>query len=203
MTFLEAMQGRFACKLYSEKRIEEEKLLSLLEYGRLTPTSFGLEMWSFHVVENPVMREQLFHACFDQSSVLSAPLSIIVLSRPPSFLHPDGPYVRQRGERFPGSLTDFIEDYRPYYEFLAKEGRLECWSRSQGYLAVANMMTGAAEQGIQSCAIEGFDEKQVLALLGLSSEQWLVSMVIPFGYPSENARPKIRENLAELVVRHQ
>lgn len=203
MTFLEAMQCRFACKLYSDRSVSEEEILSILEYARLTPTSFGLEMWSFHVVENPAMREQLFHACFGQGSVLSAPLSIITLSRPPSFLHPDGPYVKERGERFPGSLSLFVEDYRPYYEFLAKEGRLECWSRSQGYLAVANMMTGAAALGIQSCAIEGFDEAMVLTLLGLKSEEWMVSMVIPFGYPAERERPKIRASLDDLVVRHQ
>lgn len=203
MTFLEAMQGRFACKLYKDKRISEEDLLSILEYGRLTPTSFGLEMWSFHVVENQAMREQLYRACFEQTSVLSAPLSIITLSRPPSFLHPDGPYVKARGRRFPGELSLFVEDYRPYYEFLAAEGRLESWSRSQGYLAVANMMTGAAELGIQSCAIEGFDEEMVLTLLGLKREEWIVSMVIPFGYPGESERPKIRASLEELVVRHQ
>ncbi len=203
MTFLEAMQRRFACKLYSDKKIEEHEILSILEYGRLTPTSFGLEMWSFHVVEKPAMREQLYHSCFDQASVLSAPLSIIILCRPPSFLHPDGPYVKARGIRFPGELSLFVEDYRPYYEFLAGEGRLESWSRSQGYLAVANMMTGAATLGIQSCAIEGFDEEMVLTILGLDREEWTVSMVIPFGYPAEAARPKIRASLDELVVRHR
>ncbi|MDY0288608.1 MAG: NAD(P)H-dependent oxidoreductase [Sphaerochaeta sp.] len=203
MTFLEAMQGRFACKLYSDRKIPEEDLQLILEYGRLTPTSFGLEMWSFHVVENRRMREQLYRACFEQTSVLSAPLSIITLSRPPSYLHPDGAPVKDRGRRFPGELSLFVEDYRPYYEFLAAEGRLESWSRSQGYLAVANMMTGAAALGIQSCAIEGYDEEMVLTLLGLKSEQWIVSMVIPFGYPAEPARPKIRASLEELVVRHQ
>lgn len=203
MTFLEAMQSRFACKLYSDDMIAEKDLLSILEYGRLTPTSFGLELWAFHVVENKQMRKQLYHACFDQESVLTAPVSIITLSRSPSFLHPDGPPVKGRGVRFPGSLHDFVEDYRPYYEFLQEKGRLECWSRSQGYLAVANMMTGAADLGIQSCAIEGFDEDKVLTLLGLSREEWLVSMVIPFGHPAEPPRPKIRASLDELVVRHR
>ncbi len=202
MTFLEAMQNRFACKLYSEKRIAEEDLLSILEYGRLTPTSFGLELWAFHVVESPSLRKELFVACFDQESVLTAPLSIVTLSRTPSYLDPDGEAVRQRGKRFPGSLTEFVEDYRPYYDYLKEKGRLESWSRSQGYLAVANMMTGAAALGIQSCAIEGFDEDKVLSILGLNREDWTVSMVIPFGYPLEPTRPKIRASLEELVVRH-
>jgi nitroreductase len=108
----------------------------------------------------------------------------------------------ERGARFPGSLTDFVEDYRPYYDFLREKGRLESWSRSQGYLAVANMMTGSAALGIQSCAIEGFDEDLVLAILGLDRKDWTVSMVILFGYPAEPTRPKIRASLESLVVRH-
>jgi len=202
MTFLEAMQSRFACKQYSDRKISEEDLLSILEYGRLTPTSFGLELWSFHVVEKPSLRGHLLTACFEQESVLTAPLSIVILCRAQSYLDPDGPCVKQRGSRFPGSLTAFVEDYRPYYDFLRKEDRLECWSRSQGYLAAANMMTGASERGIQSCAIEGFDEDRVLALLGQDRKDWTVSMVIPFGYPAEPARPKIRASLESLVVRH-
>lgn len=202
MNFLQAMQSRFACKRYAQTMITHEDLTSILEYGRLTPTSFGLELWSFHVVQGQGLRQELYHACFDQESVLTAPLSIVILCRPPAFLDPDGPAVHQRGERFPGSLTDFVEDYRPYHEFLKSEGRLESWSRSQGYLAVANMMTGAAALGIQSCAIEGFDEAKVLGLLGLGKEDWLVSMVIPFGYPDEPPRTKIRQSLDDLVVFH-
>lgn len=202
MTFLEAMQSRFACKRYSDKVIAEEDLLAILEYGRLTPTSFGLELWSFHVVENPTLRKALYNACFEQESVLTAPLSIVTLSRTASYLDPDGVSVKERGVRFPGSLSDFVEDYRPYHAILREQGRLESWSRSQGYLAVANMMTGAAARGIQSCAIEGFDEALVLAILGVERKDWTVSMVIPFGYPAEPPRPKIRASLEELVVRH-
>lgn len=203
MTFLEAMQGRFACKRYADRPLTEEQIQLILEYGRLTPTSFGLELWSFCVLEDAEKRQELFKACYEQDSVRLAPLSIIVLTRPASFLHPDGKDVQDRGARFPGNLSDFVEDYRPYYEFLSSEGRLDSWSRSQGYLAVANMMTGAADMGIQSCAIEGFDEALVLKLLGLKAEHWLVSMVVPFGYPDEPARPKIRMSQEDLVIRYR
>ena len=99
-------------------------------------------------------------------------------------------------------LQVFIDDYRPYYDFLKAEGRLDCWLRSQGYLAIANMMTGAAALGIQSCAIEGFDEKNVLRVLDVKPEQWQVSLLATFGYPAEDERPKIRESLENLVSFH-
>jgi nitroreductase len=64
------------------------------------------------------------------------------------------------------------------------------------------MMTGAAAMGIQSCAIEGFDEKKVLRVLDVSSDQWQVSLLATFGYPAEEERPKIRESLDSLVTYH-
>ncbi|MDD3929174.1 MAG: nitroreductase family protein, partial [Sphaerochaeta sp.] len=64
MEFLEAMHHRFACKKYDEKqRIGEAQLKEILEYGRLTPTSFGLELWSFAVVRTQEKKQELFHAC--------------------------------------------------------------------------------------------------------------------------------------------
>ena len=64
------------------------------------------------------------------------------------------------------------------------------------------MMTGAALMGIQSCAIEGFHEQQVLDVLSLDGNQWQASLLATFGYPAEAERPKIRERLEDLVVFH-
>lgn len=203
MDFLEAMQHRFACKLYDSRRVlEDSEIQKILEYGRLTPTSFGLELWSFHVVQGSQKKEALFHACFDQESVRTSAMTVAVLVRTSAFANPDGDLVHSRGKRFPDPLSVFIDDYRPYYDFLRSEGRLDCWLKSQGYLAIANMMTGAAAMGIQSCAIEGFDEKKVLRVLDVSSDQWQVSLLATFGYPAEEERPKIRESLDSLVTYH-
>ncbi|MEA4859700.1 MAG: nitroreductase family protein, partial [Sphaerochaeta sp.] len=80
--------------------------------------------------------------------------------------------------------------------------KLSCWLKSQGYLAVANMMTGAAAMGIQSCAIEGFHEQKVLQVLACNPNLWQVSLIATFGYPAEAERPKIRESLQDLVTYH-
>ena len=197
--FLSAMLHRFACKRFADTPIPPDLLEAILECGRLSPSSFGLEGWRFQVVASYEVRQKLFEACFSQEPVGTAPISIVITVRTALAYHPEGAFVRQRGERFPGSLEDFIADYRGYYDFLTATGRTACWSRLQGYIAAANMMTGAASAGIQSCAIEGFDETQVLALLGVDRQKWQVALVIAFGYPTEPERPKIREPLHELV----
>ncbi|NCC66030.1 MAG: NAD(P)H-dependent oxidoreductase, partial [Spirochaetia bacterium] len=184
------------------KPLNEYQIARILEFGRLTPTSFGLELWAFHVVKSQQKLEALFHACFDQETVGSSVFTVAVLVRTAAFANPDSELVKSRAGRFGDPLKVFIDDYRPYYEFLKQENRLGCWLKSQGYLAVANMMTGACTLGIQSCAIEGFDEQKVLDVLKVSSRAWQVSLLATFGYSMEEERPKIRESLDSLTVYH-
>ncbi|MGI6490357.1 MAG: NAD(P)H-dependent oxidoreductase [Spirochaetales bacterium] len=203
MDFLSAMKRRFACKRYDQSNpLTEAEISQILEFGRLTPTSFGLEPWSFHAVVSGEKKEQLYRACFEQETVSTSAMTVAVLVHTAPYMDPDGRWVRERGGRFPGSLDFFVEDYRPYHTFLAEEGRIDCWLRSQGYLAIANMMTGARTMGIQSCAIEGFDEQKVLAVLGADPARWQVSLLASFGHPAEAEREKIRLSAEELVVFH-
>jgi nitroreductase len=203
MDFHSAMKHRFACKRYDQsKMLTEAEIARILDFGRLTPTSFGLEPWSFHAVVSREKKEQLHRACFEQETVSTSAMTVAVLVHTASYMDPDGRWVRNRGARFPGSLDFFVEDYRPYHTFLKEEGRIDCWLRSQGYLAIANMMTGARTMGIQSCAIEGFDEEMVLTVLGAERAHWQVSLLASFGHPAEAEREKIRLHAEELVVFH-
>ena len=197
--FLKIMNTRFACKKYKGTPLSKESIESILEAGRLSPTSFGFEGWAFHVVSNNTLRDSLTVACFDQESVLTSPLTIIITALKASSYEPRGEFVTQRGKRFPGALSEFVNDYEGYYQFLKETHRLDSWSKSQCYIAAANMMNIAAIQGIQSCAIEGFDEDKVAKVLNLDTNVWQVALVIPFGYPDEPVREKIREPLLNLV----
>ena len=189
---------RFACKKYKSDPISKSDIISILEAGRLSPTSFGLEAWTFHVAESSA----LLSSCFYQESMKTSPVTVVITVKRGCFFDPDGAFIRKRAERFPGSVEEFIDDYRGYYEFLRDSGRLDSWSRSQAYLACASMMTRAAEMGIQSCAIEGYDNDKVLSVLGLDPELEEVGIVVTFGYPDEPEREKIRISQEEAFVFH-
>ncbi|MFA6891985.1 MAG: nitroreductase family protein [Sphaerochaetaceae bacterium] len=198
MTFRDAMAHRFACRSYRDEPVSDQIVREILDCGRLTPTSFGLEGWVFHVVGG-VDRVRLCRACCDQMMVREAPLSVVLLARTAKYYDPDGSFVRSRYARFDDS-TLLVEDFRGFYEELRKTGALDSWSKSQCYLAAANMMTGAKCLGVDSCALEGFDNLMVLGLLGLKSEDWITAMVIPFGYSAVAETPKTRCSLDELVI---
>jgi nitroreductase len=51
--FTKAMAFRHACRLFDEnKKINNEEIRYILESGRTSPSSFGLEGWKFLVITN-------------------------------------------------------------------------------------------------------------------------------------------------------
>lgn len=199
---MKSMYDRFACKRYRNQPIASEDMDYLLEAGRLSPTSFGLEGWHFHVVTDMTLRKAMTDACFDQESVATAPMTVVIVARTAASYDPHGPFVRERGERFPGTLQEFVDDYIGYYQFLKDHGRIDCWSRAQCYIAAANMMQAGAVIGIQSCAIEGFDAEKIALSIDLDTALWQPAIVITFGYPDEPVREKIRASIDTLTTYH-
>ncbi len=198
--FLEVMRRRHACKLFDEKRpLGDDTVRFILECGRLSPSSFGLEHWHFHAVLSPGLRERLYRACLQQECVRTAPLVVAITVRRAEAYLLDSSFVRQRAERFPGGLPQFHADYDGYHALLEANGAVESWAAAQSYIALANMMTGAAAAGVDSCAIEGFEADAVLEILGVDAARWAVGILAVFGYRAEPARPKIREPFESVV----
>lgn len=202
--FLGAMERRYACKRFDGRPLEPDFEDYLLEIGRLSPSSFGLEPWRFIAVRggaesNRALREALAKAAFDQEAVSSAGLILAVLVHRSDDYRPDSAFVRSRSGRFPGGHPVFAADYLGYHEYLVKNGLVEHWARAQAYIPLANMMTGAAAVGIDSCAIEGFDPGLVLSALGEDPGTWAVGILGVFGRRAEAVRPKIREPLGKLA----
>lgn len=62
--FAHAMRLHFARKLFDEsKKVAPEDLRYILEAGRLSPSSLGLEPWRFIVVRDAALRRRLRPAC--------------------------------------------------------------------------------------------------------------------------------------------
>ncbi len=191
---LKAAEDRFACKKYSDKEISRESLEIILESGRLAPTSFGMEHFDIYVCRS----KDIIDACCYQESMKTAPITLVITVKKAPFYDPDGEFVRMRGIRFPGTLEEYIEDYRGYYEYMKKEGILDPWAKAQGYLPLSFMMLTASEMGIESCAIEGFDNDKLLDKLHLDKTEDQVSVCLALGYPDEK-RERIRRDFDDIV----
>ena len=198
--FLAMMRRRYACKEYDPGRaLGEDDLSFLTECARLSPSSFGIEHWKLVFCLSETSRRAMGAACFAQSAILSSPAIAVLACRKDPAYEPDGPFIAERGGRFPGGLAQFVDDYRGYYDYLKKSGIVDQWARAQCYIACANMMTGAASRGIDSCAIEGFVDSLVIDALGLDQSIWQTGLVASFGYAAASA-PRIRIRLSPQEV---
>lgn len=194
---LKAAERRYACKHYRDRRIEKKDLEDILESARLAPTSFGMEMFDIYVCRS----SDIIDACFNQECMKTAPVTLVITVKKAKYYDPDGEFVRERAMRFPGTVEEYAEDFRGYWEYLKKRGELDMWAKSQGYIPLSFMMLTASEKGIESCAIEGFDNDRLIERLGLERNEDQVSVCLSLGYPDET-RVRIRRDLGDIVKYH-
>lgn len=80
---LNAHKRRFATKAFDPtKKIADEDWATILEAGRLSPSSFGYEPWKFLLVENQQVKEDLQDIAWGaRNSLNGASHFLIVLAR--------------------------------------------------------------------------------------------------------------------------
>ncbi len=205
MNFLEAMNFRHACKIFDEnKKIPKQLLTNILEVGRLSPSSFGMEPWKFLVIQSQDMKEKLRPSCWNQVQITSCS-DLIVFVTKNKMVEPGSQYVQEQFKRkgLPQEKYDAYIDI--YGSFLGAKAQgnpnfYKDWTAKQVYIAMGNMMTYAASEGIDSCPIEGFDQKEVEETLGIDGKDESVAVIVAFGSRLNEQPVKTRRPLNEICT---
>lgn len=213
--FLEAMMFRHATKEFdATKKISDEDFNTILEYGVLSPSSFGFEPWKFVVVQNEALREKLKAFSWGaQGTLPTASHFVIILARKHKGMVYDSKYIKHMLDDVKEFPQDVQELYSGFYKkfqeedfnLLESERNLFDWASKQTYIALANMMSGAAFMGIDSCPTEGFNvtlaEEFLKNELNIDTEEFGVSVMVPFGYrKNEPAHEKSRQSREEVTA---
>jgi hypothetical protein len=81
-TIINALSWRYAVQSFdTSKKVSEADLRTILESGRLSASSFGLEPWKFIVVENSELRTKLAAAGYGQAKITEASHLIVIARR--------------------------------------------------------------------------------------------------------------------------
>ena len=84
------------------------------------------------------------------------------------------------------------------------EADLFSWGVKQAYLALGNMLTVCATQGIDACPMEGFDPEQYDRFFNLKEKGLRSALIMPIGYRAEDdmfrTMKKVRKPLNESVI---
>ncbi|MEQ2528649.1 NAD(P)H-dependent oxidoreductase [Robertmurraya yapensis] len=212
-SILEALQFRHATKEFDPtKKISVEDFQFILEAARLAPSSVGYEPWKFLIVQNKELREKLRTVSWgSQGQLPTASHFVLILARTSKDTKYDSEYVKNQMlnvKQFPQEIFEqMLVRYKAFQEddlnLLESERTMFDWASKQTYIALSNMMMAAAQIGIDSCPIEGFDFKKVQAILeeeGLTEEGHLaISVMAAFGYRVREPRQKTRKKMEDIV----
>ena len=173
MNFTEIALTRQSCRSYDLTRpVEEEKLYSILEAARLSPSACNGQPYHLTVCRGDIARE-VAKATLGMGGMnkfaVNAPIMIVISEKP---------YVKTAA--FGAKIKN--NDYR---------------SMDIG-IAVAYLTAEAAAQGLGTCILGWFDDGKIRELCHLDAP---VRLIITLGYPKEGdpIRPKKRKDMTDLV----
>ena len=211
---LKAYNYRFACKTYdAEKKISSEDFDFILETGRLSPSSFGWEPWRFLVIQDPAVREKLKEVAWGaQTHLPTASHFVLLMVRKSGDTKAGSDYLKYMAEdiqKLPADIVnmklDFFKNFQESDFDLTDDRKIFDWASKQTYIPLANMITAAAQIGIDSCPIEGFDREKVETVLKeegvIDTDKYGVSVMASFGYRSADSEifPKTRQTADKVV----
>jgi nitroreductase len=165
---LELILRRQSDRKYIDKPLEPEKLERIIEAGRMAPSACNAQPWKFVVVTDPALIGKLAEAASSKLTeinnfVRQAPVLIVIVREKPNFSSKLGGTIKAK-------------DY----------------SHIDIGIASASICLQATAEGVGSCIIGWFDEKQVRKILGIPALK-RVELIITLGYSSGDHRQKRRK----------
>ena len=203
MNYLEILKFRHACKIFDEnKKIGAGEFDFILEAGRLSPSSTGLEQWDFLVVQNKELREKIKAVSWNQVQITSCSHLVVILAKIKE-VKVGSSYIDKMIARRADKNIEAIAARQKFFllsNFKNDDELTFQWSHEQCMIAATNMMNAAASLGIDSCPIEGFDRHALNEILGLDESEQRVAIVVPFGYRLNPQPEKYRRQRSEVVT---
>ncbi len=174
MNFLELARKRCSVRRYIDRPIPDELIYRCLEAARLAPSACNSQPWEFITVTDPEKVGYLARETVEKFSGLNkwtkqAPVITVVIAKKPNLSSSFGALVKNR----------------PF------------WLMDVG-MAAEHFCLQAAEEGLGTCMLGWFNEKQVKKVLSLKGRERVV-LLITMGYPAapDEIKTKVRKSPEE------
>ncbi len=208
MDLLQLCQWRYATKKMDPARsVPADAVARILEVARLAPSSSGLQPYDIVLVSDPELRSRIRAAANGQSQITDGSHLLVFAAwdtyTPERINRVFDQTNADRGVTIPG-----WEDYRQHllgsYPQRSAEVNFEHAAR-QAYIGLGFALVAAANEGVDSTPMEGFDPAAVDEILGLRAKGLRSVLLMPLGYRDADADwlvklNKSRRPMAEFVT---
>ena len=188
MNYLEALKWRYSVKKFNGKKIPKDQLDSILEAGRLSVSSLGMQPYYLIVVKSDEKLKSLIPAFYNPSQISTCSHLVVLVSKKKiNNDYIDHYFNHIKNER--GVTLDQLSAFRSNIDsFIANytTEELANWSDKQAYIVLGTLISAAAEEQIDSCPMEGFKQSDMESILNIDSENEKVSVVLALGYRAED-----------------
>lgn len=206
--FLEKLNWRYATKkMDPSKPVSEEAVAKIVEAVQLAPTSSGLQPYELLVVRNTEKRAAIRPVAWDQAQITDGShLLVFAAWDNYSEARIDAVVDQMAEER--GGMTDLLQGYydrlKAMYLPRSDEENYAHAAR-QAYIGLGFALAAAAELGVDSTPMEGFDPEKVDEILGLKEKGLRSVLLLPLGTRDESGDwlvnlKKVRKPLSTFVT---
>lgn len=207
-TIIENLNWRYATKGFdTSKELPAADLAYILEAGRMSASSYGLQPFKMIVVTDEAKKQELMGHAYGQAHVGKNSALIIVAAATNVDEAMIADYIARveatRGLS-EGAVDGFKDMMVGHLTNLPTEARTT-WAQKQSYIALGSMMLAAAEKKVDSCPMEGFSVEDFNEVLGLSAHNLTATVIFPVGYRAESDDTqhyaKVRRTAEDMIIR--
>ncbi|MCP4622410.1 MAG: oxidoreductase [bacterium] len=198
MEFDRVVAERRSNRRFKPDPLSDDQISQILEAARLAPSGSNVQPWRFVVVKSSDMRARL-SVVSPFGFVFKAPVVFVCCA--------DRSAIEKRDQR----ISELVE--LAAFEDIEMEGDIVQLTSGRTIsstelrisltmnvaIAVEHMALKAADLGLGSCWIGGFDAKETKRLLGLG-EDIFPTILLPVGVPVNDPSPRPRLTMEEIVI---
>ncbi len=207
MDIIEKLKWRYATKKFDEsKQLSNNQIHVLKEAFNLTATSYGLQPIKMLVIENKALRENLVKHSYNQTQVLEASHLLVICIQEQIFEEDVNAFfnnIKDTRNTSEEILAPFRENLINMLTNMSIQEQQQ-WSKNQAYIALGNLMTVCAIEGIDACPMEGFNPVAYDQELNLKQKGLKSALLLPVGFRAEDdmfsSFQKVRMQLKDTII---
>lgn len=198
MNLQQIIHQRYATKKYNpNKKIPEEQVEQLVELLQYSPTSINSQPYHFIVTGTPAGKKRIASSMdsglytYNRDKVINASHSVVICSKTSI----DRAYLTKVMEKAyqdgridsPEKVEQMVSQYMGFVDLHNNvEKDAQNWMSKQCYIALGNLLLGAAALRIDATPIEGFDSQALDKEFNLAEQGYMSLVIVTLGYRADD-----------------